>query len=100
MAGTWKNCELCGREWCEFTDLTQQYCGGHRTLSQRVAWARKQREARGCPTPTKHKYASESEALGGLTRKIKRERYATTLRVYACTCGLYHITSQPQREKH
>lgn len=101
MAGTYKNCALCGKEWCEYTDLTQEYCGGHRNLNQRVAWARKRREElHPCPTPTKGKYPTKEDALGDLARKISRERYGRTLRVYSCTCGLYHITSQPLREKH
>jgi hypothetical protein len=100
MAGTYKNCALCGKEWCEYNDLTQEYCGGHRTLEQRVNWTKNQRESRACPTPTKRKYLTENDALGGLTRKIARETYAKTLRVYACPCGAHHITSQPLREKH
>jgi hypothetical protein len=47
---------------------------------------------RACPTPHKHAYRSEGEALAG----FHVASYTRFHRPYRCCCGRWHITSHPR----
>ena len=52
---------------------------------------------RNCPTPGKRHFANQREATINAMNASKAKGKA--FRFYHCSCGSWHITSQPRRER-